>query len=197
IEKAHPDVFNTLLQILEDGRLTDSHGRTADFRNAVIILTSNLGSGASTHAPIGFTARSRDDSERESRRRNVEDALKQAFRPEFLNRIDEIIVFEPLTQTELALVADLLLAEVRERLEERNVHFEVTEAARAALVQEGYDPTYGARPLRRTIQRRVENPLAKRVLAGDFAPGDRLRVDITPEGDYTFERIDGADRVAV
>ena len=197
IEKAHPDVFNTLLQILEDGRLTDSHGRTADFRNAVIILTSNLGSGAAAHAPIGFTARSRDDSERESRRRNVEDALKQAFRPEFLNRIDEIIVFEPLTQTELALVADLLLAEVRERLEERNVHVEVTEAARAALVQEGYDPTYGARPLRRTIQRRVENPLAKRVLAGDFAPGDRLRVDLAPEGDYTFERIDGSERVAV
>ena len=97
----------------------------------------------------------------------------------------------------LALVADLLLAEVRERLEERNVHVEVTEAARAALVQEGYDPTYGARPLRRTIQRRVENPLAKRVLAGDFAPGDRLRVDLAPEGDYTFERIDGSERVAV
>ena len=197
IEKAHPDVFNTLLQILEDGRLTDSHGRTADFRNAVIILTSNLGSGAAAHAPIGFTARSRDDSERESRRRSVEDALKQAFRPEFLNRIDEIIVFEPLTQTELTLVADLLLQEVRDRLEERDVHFEVTEAARAALVKEGYDPTYGARPLRRTIQRRVENPLAKRVLAGDFAPGDRLRVDLTPDGDYTFERIDGPDRVAV
>jgi ATP-dependent Clp protease ATP-binding subunit ClpC len=197
IEKAHPDVFNTLLQILEDGRLTDSHGRTADFRNAVIILTSNLGSGAAAHAPIGFTARSRDDSERESRRRSVEDALKQAFRPEFLNRIDEIIVFEPLTQTELTLVADLLLQEVRDRLEERDVHFEVTEAARAALVKEGYDPTYGARPLRRTIQRRVENPLAKRVLAGDFAPGDRLRVDFTPDGDYTFERIEGSDRVAV
>jgi ATP-dependent Clp protease ATP-binding subunit ClpC len=196
IEKAHPDVFNTLLQILEDGRLTDSHGRTADFRNAVIILTSNLGIGTGTHAPIGFTARSRDDGERESRRRNVEDALKQAFRPEFLNRIDEIIVFEPLTQTELALVADLLLDEVRDRLAERDVHFEVTEAARAALVKEGYDPTYGARPLRRTIQRRVENPLAKRVLAGDFAAGDRLRVDIDADGEYTFTRTEAGERAS-
>ena len=198
IEKAHPDVFNTLLQILEDGRLTDSHGRTADFRNTVIILTSNLGTGASAHGPIGFQARARTEAERGTRLRNVEDALKQSFRPEFLNRIDEIIVFEPLTETELAQVAELLIAEVRARLAEREVTFEVTDRARAALVHEGYDPAYGARPLRRTIQRRVENPLAKRVLAGDFPPGTRVRVDLDDTtNDYTFESIEVGDRVAV
>src|SRR5690606_6173937 len=129
IEKAHPDVFNTLLQILEDGRLTDSHGRTADFRNTVIILTSNLGTGAAAQGPSGCHARARSESGRETRPRNVEDALKQAFRPEFLNRIDEIIVFEPLTEVELSQIADLLLNEVRERLEERHVEFEVTDRA--------------------------------------------------------------------
>ncbi len=178
IEKAHPDVFNTLLQILEDGRLTDSHGRTADFRNTVVILTSNLGTGAAAHGPIGFQARARSDSEREARHRNVEDALKQSFRPEFLNRIDEIIVFEPLTEVELTQIADLLLNEVRERLLERHVDFEVTDRAKQALVQEGYEPAYGARPLRRTIQRRVENALAKRVLSGEFGEGDRVIVDL-------------------
>ena len=197
IEKAHPDVFNTLLQILEDGRLTDSHGRTADFRNTVIILTSNLGTGAVAHGPLGFQARARTEAERESRHRTVEDALKQAFRPEFLNRLDEVIIFEPLTQTEIGLVAGLLLGEVRERLAERDVQFEVTEAARVALVAEGYDPEFGARPLRRTIQRRIENPLAKRVLAGDFAPGDRVRVDIDPAGEYTFTRVEAGERVVV
>jgi ATP-dependent Clp protease ATP-binding subunit ClpC len=200
IEKAHPDVFNTLLQILEDGRLTDSHGRTADFRNSVIILTSNLGTGSTAHGALGFQAgeRARSDGERETRRRNVEDALKQAFRPEFINRIDEVIVFDPLTETELAMIADLLLDEVRTRLAEREVDFEVTARAREALVKEGYDPTYGARPLRRTIQRRVENPLAKRVLAGDFPPGTRVQVDLDPpSGEYTFDRIDAEERIAV
>ncbi len=192
IEKAHPDVFNTLLQILEDGRLTDSHGRTADFRNAVIIMTSNLGSGAAAHGPLGFQAqtRARNEAERDTRRRNVEDALKQTFRPEFINRIDEIIVFDPLTETELALIADLLLDEVSTRLAERDVTFEVTDAARDALVKEGFDPTYGARPLRRTIQRHVENPLAKRVLAGDFPPGTRARVALDGQGAYTFDSIE-------
>ena len=197
IEKAHPDVFNTLLQILEDGRLTDSHGRTADFRNTVIILTSNLGTGGAAHGPIGFQARARTDSEREARHRNVEDALKQSFRPEFLNRLDEIIVFEPLTETELTQVASLLLEEVRERLLEHHVDFEVTDRAKQALVQEGYDPAYGARPLRRTIQRRVENPLAKRVLSGEFTEGDRLLVDLDDQGGYTFTRTEARERVSV
>jgi ATP-dependent Clp protease ATP-binding subunit ClpC len=197
IEKAHPDVFNTLLQILEDGRLTDSHGRTADFRNTVIILTSNLGTGAAVHGPIGFQARARNDSEREARHRNVEDALKQSFRPEFLNRIDEIIVFEPLTEVELTQIADLLLNEVRERLAERHVDFEVTERAKQALVREGYEPAYGARPLRRMIQRRVENPLAKRVLSGEFPEGTRALVDLDDAGDYTFTRVETREHVTV
>ena len=184
IEKAHPDVFNSLLQILEDGRLTDTHGRTVDFRNTVVILTSNLGT-AEKVGTIGFQ-RAKDDGEREQRHRNIEEALRRAFRPEFLNRLDEIIVFEALTEAEIAQVADLLLAEVRERLAERGVDFEVTEAAKAALVKEGYDPTYGARPLRRTIQRRVENELARRVLSGEFSEGDRVIVDAGEGGEFSF-----------
>ena len=198
IEKAHPDVFNTLLQILEDGRLTDAHGRTADFRNTVLILTSNLGTGSGPTGGLGFLARARSDSEREQRHRTVEDALKQAFRPEFLNRLDEIIVFEPLTEAELTQVADLLLNEVRARLAEREIAIDVSAAAREALVKEGYDPTYGARPLRRTIQRRLENPLAKRVLAGDFPPGTRVHVDLdSASGDLTFALIEAREQAAV
>jgi len=196
IEKAHPDIFNTLLQVLDDGRLTDAQGRTVDFRNTVIILTSNLGTGIGRQSPLGFT-RARDEAERESRRHSVEDALKRAFRPEFLNRVDEIIIFEPLTEPEIAHVADLLLAEVQARLLERSVRFGVTAQAKEALVKEGYDPTYGARPLRRTIQRRVENPLAKRVLAGDFAEGDRVTVGLDEAGEYTFTAERSREEVTV
>ena len=184
IEKAHPDVFNALLQIMEDGRLTDAHGRTVDFRNTVVILTSNLGTGGQSGA-IGF-ARARTEGEREARRRNVDEALRQAFRPEFLNRLDEIIVFEALTADEIAQVADLLIGEVRERLAERGVAIRVTAEAKAALVGEGYDPAFGARPLRRTIQRRIENELARRLLAGEFAEGDEVVVAPDGEGGYAF-----------
>ena len=187
IEKAHPDIFNTLLQILEDGRLTDAHGRTVDFRNTVIIMTSNLGSETQQHGPLGFQ-RTRDDAERESRRTSAEQALRRAFRPEFLNRIDDIIVFEALTEPEIAEIADLLFEEVRERLAERNVDFRVTPAAKEALVKEGYDPAFGARPLRRTIQRRVENGLARLVLGGEFEEGDCIVVDVDADGEYTFTR---------
>jgi ATP-dependent Clp protease ATP-binding subunit ClpC len=195
IEKAHPDVFNALLQILEDGRLTDTHGRTVDFRNTVIILTSNLGTTEKVGS-IGF-ARTKSEGERETRHRNVEEALRNAFRPEFLNRLDEIIVFESLTEAEIAQVADLLIDEVRERLAERRVDFRVTEPAKAALVHEGFDPTYGARPLRRTIQRRVENELARRVLGGEFEEGDVVVVDIDAEGAYTFTAEHSREEVAV
>jgi len=186
IEKAHPDVFNTLLQIMDDGHLTDSHGRRVNFRNTVVIMTSNLGTGMRQEA-LGFV-RTRNDGERESLTRNVEEALKRAFRPEFLNRIDEIVVFEPLTEPEIAQVADLIFDEVRERLAERNVDFSVSEAAKQALVREGYDPNFGARPLRRTIERRVENELAKRILAGEFDDGDRVVVDVNEQGEYTFSQ---------
>ena len=195
IEKAHPDVFNALLQILEDGRLTDTHGRTVDFRNTVIILTSNLGTTEQVGA-IGFT-RTKSEDERETRHRNVEEALRRAFRPEFLNRLDEIIIFEALTEPEIALIADLLLDEVRERLAERHVDFRVTAEAKAALVTEGFDPTFGARPLRRTIQRRVENELARRVLAGEFAEGVVVVVDLDAEGAYTFSAERSREEVAV
>ena len=195
IEKAHPDVFNTLLQIMDDGRLTDAHGRHVDFRNTVVILTSNLGTGE-RQEPMGFV-RTHSDSEREELRDNVEKELKKAFRPEFLNRLDEVVVFEPLTEPEIAEIAVLILDEVRERLSERSVDFRVTEAAKAALVKEGYDPDYGARPLRRTIERRVENELAKRVLAGEFDEGDCVVVDIDGAGEYTFAREQAREEVGV
>jgi len=185
IEKAHPDVFNTLLQILDDGRLTDGHGRTVDFRNTVIIMTSNLGTGIQERASLGFTRRTDGVGEHDRLKESVERALREHFRPEFLNRIDEIIVFEPLTRAELEKIVDLLADEVRERLADRKVDFELTEAAKAALVDEGYDPAYGARPLRRTVQRRVENELARRMLGGEFHDGQCVVVDFV-NGDYTF-----------
>ncbi|MCC6237436.1 MAG: AAA family ATPase [Dehalococcoidia bacterium] len=190
IEKAHPDVFNTLLQVMDNGRLTDSQGRVADFRNTVIILTSNLGTGQQA-APLGFV-RARNDGERDHLTRNVEEALARAFRPEFLNRLDEVIVFEPLTEPEIAQIATLILDEVGQRLAERGVRFEVTEAARAALVREGYDPTFGARPMRRTIERRIENELAKRILNGEFEASETVRVDVDGEGNYVFAKVDAA-----
>jgi ATP-dependent Clp protease ATP-binding subunit ClpC len=163
IEKAHPEVLNVLLQVMEDGRLTDGHGRTVDFRNTVVIMTSNLGSAQDTRTPFGFSAteRSKTDAERQQLVKNVERALQSFFRPEFLNRIDEVIIFEPLTPTELRPIVDIMLREVSERLEERQVTLTLTEAAKVALVEEGYDRVYGARPLRRTVERRIENPLSR------------------------------------
>ena len=189
IEKAHPDVFNTLLQVLDDGRLTDGHGRTVDFRNTVIIMTSNLGTGAQEKATFGFTRRSENLTDHELLQGSIEKALREFFRPEFLNRIDEIVVFEPLTQAELARIVDILASEVRERLADRQLDFELTAAAQAELVREGYDPAYGARPLRRTIQRRIENELARRVLAGEFHDGQKVTVDFQ-DGAYAFAAAD-------
>ncbi|MXW24995.1 MAG: AAA domain-containing protein [Dehalococcoidia bacterium] len=185
IEKAHPDVFNTLLQILDDGRLTDGHGRTVDFRNTVVIMTSNLGTGAQNRLTLGFTQRSEESGAADQVRESVERALREHFRPEFLNRIDDTIVFEPLTKPELAEIVDLLVAEVRERLADRDIDIELAEAAREELVREGYDPELGARPLRRTVERRVENELARRILAGDFGENQRITVDYA-DGEYTF-----------
>ncbi|MGE3596852.1 MAG: ATP-dependent Clp protease ATP-binding subunit [Dehalococcoidia bacterium] len=196
IEKAHPDVFNTLLQILEDGRLTDGQGHTVDFRNTVVIMTSNLGTGDRGKS-IGLTLGKRTEStaDRQKLEENVLRALRDHFRPEFLNRIDEIIVFEPLTERELAQIVDLMVEEVRERLEERGVTLTLTAAAKDALVREGYDPTYGARPLRRVIQRQVENQVSKRLLAGEFGEGDTVHVDHTPDG-YTFTKVEPATAAA-
>ena len=175
IEKAHPEVLNVLLQLLDDGRLTDGKGRTVDFKNTVVIMTSNLGS----HYLV--------DELTEGTRRKVMDALREHFRPEFLNRIDEVIFFHPLGREHLKRIIDIQLAGVVKRLEERKIHIVLTDAAKELLVHEGYDPSYGARPLKRTIQRRVLDPLALRVLEGDFVDGDTVVVDATAGG-LIFEK---------
>ena len=186
IEKAHPEVFNVLLQVLEDGRLTDGQGRTVDFRNTVIIMTSNLGNEQFQRPTLGFVPSSKPTkSEKERQKADVEKALRQTFRPELLNRVDEIIVFDPLTEEDLKQIVELLLTDVRERLADRKVDLELTEAAKAALVKEGYDPVYGARPLRRTIERRVANPLSRRILAGEFKESETALVDYV-DGEYVF-----------
>ena len=183
IEKAHPDVFNILLQILEDGRLTDGHGRTVDFRNTVIIMTSNLGTEVLRRQPFGFRADGREDGLDSKRLRDsVNDALKRAFRPEFLNRIDETIIFDPLTQDEIVQVVELMVNDVRRRLQDREITFELTPEAARWLAQEGFDPVYGARPLRRAVQRHLENALSKGILSGEYQAGDHVVVDAGGSG---------------
>ncbi len=194
IEKAHPDVFNVLLQIMEDGRLTDGHGRTVDFRNTVVIMTSNLGTAELGRQAIGFRRGQDTESERQQLRNSVEEALKKAFRPEFLNRLDEIVIFDPLTQEQIQEIVGLMMAEVEKRLEEQGVRAELTPAARSWLAKEGFDPTFGARPLRRAVQRYVENALSKHILSGDFKEGDRIVVDATDE-ELTFRKAE--EKVAV
>ncbi|HYU26417.1 MAG TPA: AAA family ATPase, partial [Thermoanaerobaculia bacterium] len=192
IEKAHPEVFNVLLQVLEDGRLTDGQGRTVDFRNTVIIMTSNLGNEQFQRPALGFVPASKPtQSEKERQKADVEKALRQTFRPELLNRIDDIIVFDPLTADDLKQIIELLLNDVRERLADRRVDLELTEAAKVALVKEGYDPVYGARPLRRTIERRVANPLSRRILAGEFKEGETAIVDYA-DAEYVFGKKEAA-----
>ena len=183
IEKAHPDVFNILLQILEDGRLTDGHGRTVDFRNTVIIMTSNLGTEGIRRQPFGFRTDSRDgEDEIKKLKDSVDTVLKGAFRPEFLNRIDEIIVFHPLVQNQIVQIVGLMTGEVQDRLDERGITFELTGDAKMWLAKEGFDPVFGARPLRRAVQRHLENPLSKAVLSGEFRSGDRVLVDSSEAG---------------
>jgi ATP-dependent Clp protease ATP-binding subunit ClpB len=168
IEKAHPDVFNVLLQILEDGRLTDGKGRTVDFRNTVLVMTSNVGSTAIFEL---------SDKDPERARKEALEALRGAFRPEFINRIDEIVIFNPLGKAQLENIVGLLLRNVERLLEERQITLELTPAAKALLVSEGYDPAFGARPLRRTIQRMIQDPLAMQILEGKVLPGEHIRVD--------------------
>ena len=181
IEKAHPEVLNVLLQLLDDGRLTDAKGRTVDFKNTVVIMTSNVGS----HFIAEQVSTGRTSLD-EGVRRQVMEALRTHFRPEFLNRVDEIIVFHPLSREEMRKIIDVQLRGLMKRLEDRKIHVEVTDRAKDLLMAEGYDPTYGARPLKRTIQRRVLDPLAIKVLEGEFREGDTVRVD-AQAGDLTFE----------
>ncbi|MBV8599867.1 MAG: AAA family ATPase, partial [Actinobacteria bacterium] len=162
IEKAHAEVFDVLLQVLDDGRLTDGQGRTVDFRNTVLIMTSNI--------------------------RSV-DELRERFRPEFLNRIDEIVVFKALSREQIGVIVEHQLDRVRERLAERAIALELTDAAKEAIADAGWDPAYGARPLKRAIQRLVENPLALRLLEGDFGDGDTIRVDAA-DGELVFTKVE-------
>ncbi|MBI4319855.1 MAG: AAA family ATPase [Chloroflexi bacterium] len=183
IEKAHPDVFNILLQILDDGRLTDGHGRTVDFKNSVVIMTSNVGTQhIRKQTPIGFQVASSGKIERERTQQLILDELKRTFRPEFLNRVDDIIIFDPLSEAQIKQIVELLIDDLRRRLRDQKVELELTEAAKAWLAREGFDPMYGARPLRRTIQRRLENQLSKRLLSGAFKEGDTVVVDADQEG---------------
>jgi ATP-dependent Clp protease ATP-binding subunit ClpC len=183
IEKAHPDVFNILLQILEDGRLTDGHGRTVDFRNTVIIMTSNLGTEALRRQPFGFRTDGGDQTSEEQRMRDsVNEALRHTFRPEFLNRIDEILTFHPLTQDQIIQIVGLMVKDVQDRLADREITFELTPEAGLWLAREGFDPVFGARPLRRAVQRHLENSLSKQILAGDFQAGDHVVVDADDDG---------------
>jgi ATP-dependent Clp protease ATP-binding subunit ClpB len=168
IEKAHTEVFDVLLQILDDGRLTDGQGRTVDFRNTLIIMTSNI---------------------------RTADAMREFFRPEFLNRIDEIVEFKPLAREQLGEIVELQLARLRARLAERGIQLELTDAAKEVVAEAGWDPTYGARPLKRALQRLVENPLALRLLEGDFAEGDTVRVD-AQNGELVFVRAEAAAAAA-
>ena len=167
IEKAHPDVFNVLLQILEDGRLTDGKGRTVDFRNTVLVMTSNVGSTAIFELSV---------KDPEHARKEAMEALRASFRPEFINRIDEIVIFNPLGKAQLEGIVKLLLKNVETLLEERKITLELIPAAYALLLEQGYDPAYGARPLRRTIQRLIQDPLAMQILEGKVLPGDHIRV---------------------
>ena len=181
IEKAHPDVFNILLQVLDDGRLTDAQGRTVNFQNTVIIMTSNVGSQhLVSERQFGFTARDGMDF-RETERR-AKDALERTFRPEFLNRVDEIIVFQPLTKEDVLEIVDIMLARLNKHLESQKVQVEVTQEAKKFLAEEGYDPKFGGRPLARTIRRFIENPLSSRVIGGEFNPGDTVVVDRAQDG---------------
>src|SRR5690554_1274946 len=186
IEKAHPDVWNALLQILDDGRLTDGQGRTVDFRNTVIIMTSNLGTSfVRRGGTLGF-APSKDEQPVVNHA-EIEKALKETFRPEFLNRVDEIIIFSPLTIEDVKQIVDLQMADIRQRLEEQGLYVQMTKRAREWLANQGYDPAFGARPLRRALQKYVESPLSIRLLRGDFPAGTTVVVDADEEQGIVFQ----------
>jgi ATP-dependent Clp protease ATP-binding subunit ClpC len=195
IEKAHPDVWNALLQILDDGRLTDGQGHLVDFRNTVVTMTSNVGTQyARKGGALGFLRTGDDSHDEDESHREIEKALKRTFRPEFLNRVDEIIIFNDLTVEDVERIVDLQMEEIAERLAERGLAVELTEAARQWLAHEGFDSQFGARPLRRALQRYVESPLSVKLLRGDFVRGDLVVVDAGEEG-LTFERQPGQSRL--
>jgi len=183
VEKAHPDIFNSLLQILEEGRLTDSQGRVVDFKNTVIIMTTNLGTrDISKGTSLGFQQASDVQGNYERMKAKVSEELKQHFRPEFLNRVDEIVVFPPLSKEQIISMVDNMIAGVEKRLHDRDMSIELTQAAKDLLATRGFDPVLGARPLRRTVQREIEDTLAEKMLYGEVRPGQIILVDVEGEG---------------
>ena len=192
IEKAHPDVFNILLQILEEGRLTDAQGRTVDFRNTVIIMTSNVGAREiAQSAPLGFSAGSGDGLSDKEIKSRVMSEMKKLFRPEFLNRIDEIIVFKSLTEEQIGQIVELMVADLRDRMIERNMSINLTEGATRLIAREGTDAAFGARPLRRAIQRLLEDPLSEQILEGKWPAGSIIDVD-EKDGELVFAQGSGS-----
>jgi ATP-dependent Clp protease ATP-binding subunit ClpC len=189
IEKAHPDVFNVLLQILEDGVLTDTHGRKVDFKNTIVIMTSNVGADfIEKQSQLGFKKEDDQDSNYENMKDNVMSQLRKTFRPEFLNRLDEIIVFHALDKEHIKQIVDLMLDDLRERLKEKDMELEITESAKTKLAEDGYDSEFGARPLRRTIQRQIENPLSIKILDKEVAENSKVKVDVKDD-ELTFETV--------
>jgi ATP-dependent Clp protease ATP-binding subunit ClpC len=186
IEKAHPDVWNAMLQLLDDGRLTDGQGRTVNFRNTVIVMTSNVGTSfVRRSGALGFAGMA--SAEEEADHKRIEEALKKTFRPEFLYRIDEIIIFEPLDEDDVIEIVDLQMKDVRNRLVEHGLEIQLTQAAKIWLARQGYDEDFGARPLKRALQRYVESPLSVQLLQGKFVKGDCVLID-TEDGELTFTK---------
>jgi ATP-dependent Clp protease ATP-binding subunit ClpC len=191
VEKAHPDVFNALLQILEDGRLTDAQGRSVDFKNTVLIMTSNLGTADLRKSSVGF-AKSSEAVTYERMKTKVQEALKAHFRPEFLNRIDEIIVFHELSREEVIEIVDLMVKRVSDQLESQGIGLALTPPAKIMLADKGYDPQLGARPLRRAIQQMIEDPLSERILWKEFRVGETVVVDVE-DGEMVFRSVEGVE----
>lgn len=197
VEKAHADIFNSLLQVLEDGRLTDSQGRVVDFKNTVIIMTTNLGTrDIAKGVQTGFNAGGDLVTSYERMKAKVNEELKQHFRPEFLNRVDDTVVFPQLSQDEIIQIVDLEIAKLDKRLRDKDMGIELTQAAKNLLAEKGYDPVLGARPLKRAIQREIEDTLSEKILFGDLRPGQLVLVDGEGEGilgEFTFRGVDKAE----
>ena len=197
VEKAHPDIFNSLLQVLEDGRLTDSQGRMVDFKNTVIIMTTNLGTRDISKASMGFSQGPDSRSDYERMKNKVTDELKQHFRPEFLNRVDDTIVFPHLTKDEITQIVDLEIAKLDKRLKDKDMGIVLTQGAKDLLAKKGYDPVLGARPLRRTIQREIEDALSEKILYAEFLAGQYIEVGTEGEGKeekFTFSDMAHPDK---
>ncbi|WP_420176907.1 ATP-dependent Clp protease ATP-binding subunit [Luteococcus sp. OSA5] len=198
IEKAHPDIFNSLLQILDEGRLTDAQGRVVDFKNTVIVMTTNLGSrDISKAVSLGFNRQGDEASSYEKMKAKVSDELKQHFRPEFLNRVDEVVVFHQLTQSDIERIVDLMVAQIEGRLKDKDMGIELTPAAKTLIAKRGFDPLLGARPLRRALQRDIEDVLAEKILYGELSAGDIVLVDVAPEGSELPFSFEGTQRAAL